>query len=82
MKTIFAAALLALVAGSTAFARVEPIPGSITYENPEARLQKAPAGSSFPHSFLADDGTKVNETYRVNNDKTLTLVERSVSSDT
>ncbi len=33
MKTIISAALISLAAGSAAFASVQPIPGSITYDN-------------------------------------------------
>ena len=42
MKTIISAALISLAAGSAAFASVQPIPGSITYDNANVQLEKAP----------------------------------------
>ncbi|MBC2775966.1 hypothetical protein H6M51_24395, partial [Rhizobium sp. AQ_MP] len=46
MKTIISAALISIAAGSAAFAAVQPIPGSITYDNANVQLEKAPAGST------------------------------------
>ncbi|MDR7031316.1 ribosome-interacting GTPase 1, partial [Rhizobium rosettiformans] len=56
MKTIISAALISLAASSAAFAAVEPIPGSITYDNANVQLEKAPAGSTFFHTFANGDG--------------------------
>ncbi len=80
MKTIISAALLAIATGSAAFASVQPIPGSITYENSNAMLEKAPAGSTFFHTFAKGDGRDVREVYKVNADKSVTLVNRTVSN--
>ncbi len=81
MKTILSAALIAVVAGSAAFAEIQPIPGSLTYGNANVHLQKAPAGSTMFHKFISRDGDKVNEVYRVNQDRTVTLVNRSIIND-
>jgi hypothetical protein len=85
MKTT-AAALLTTLAGlmtiagtSSAFA-VEPVPGSITYGGAQSRLEQAPAGSNFFHTFYLD-GSEVHEIYKVNADRTVSLVSRSVSND-
>ncbi len=80
MKTIISAALISLAAGSAAFASVQPIPGSITYDNAGVQLEKAPAGSTFFHTFSNGDGRDVREIYKVNADKTVTLVNRTVSN--
>ncbi|QEE43738.1 hypothetical protein FVA81_03715 (plasmid) [Rhizobium sp. WL3] len=80
MKSIITTALLSLVAGSAAFASVEPIPGSITYDNADVMLEKAPAGSTFFHTFANGDGRDVREIYKVNADKSVTLVNRTVSN--
>ena len=78
MKTIAAALLTTIAAASAAFA-IEPIPGSITYGGAQPRLEQAPAGSNFFHTFYAD-GSEVNEIYKVNADRTVSLVHRSVSN--
>lgn len=80
MKTIITAALFALVTGSATFAAVQPIPGSITYNNANVQLEKAPAGSTFFHTFSNGDGRDVREVYKVNSDKTVTLVNRTISN--
>ena len=80
MKTILSAALIALAAGTSAFASVQPIPGSITYDNANVQLEKAPAGSTFFHTFNNGDGRDVREVYKVNADKTVTLVDRQISN--
>jgi hypothetical protein len=79
MKTI-AAALLASLLGTTAALAVEPIPGSITYGGAQPRLELAPTGSNFFHTFYLN-GTEVHEIYKVNADRTISLVSRSVSND-
>ncbi|QEE43192.1 hypothetical protein FVA81_00610 (plasmid) [Rhizobium sp. WL3] len=80
MKTIIYSALISLVAGSAAFASVQPIPGSITYGNTDVQLEKAPVGSTFFHTFANGDGRDVREIYKVNPDKSVTLVNRTVSN--
>ncbi|MBX9470057.1 MAG: hypothetical protein KL839_20395 [Rhizobium sp.] len=80
MKTIISAALIAIAAGTSAFAAVQPIPGSITYDNANVQLEKAPAGSTFFHTFANGDGRDVREIYKVNADKSVTLVNRTISN--
>lgn len=79
MKTIAAALLTAIAAASAAFA-IEPIPGSITYGGAQPRLEQAPAGSNFFHTFYAN-GSEIHEIYQVNADRTVSLVSRSVAND-
>jgi hypothetical protein len=43
-------------------------------------LEKAPAGSTFFHTFSNGDGRDVREIYKVNADKSVTLVNRTVSN--
>ncbi len=80
MKTILSAALISLAAGSAAFAAVQSIPGSITYDNAHVQLEKAPVGSTFFHTFANGDGRDVREVYKVNADKSVTLVNRTISN--
>ncbi|KQW26437.1 hypothetical protein ASE36_20920 [Rhizobium sp. Root274] len=80
MKAIISAALISLMTGSAAFASVAPIPGSITYGNANVQLEKAPAGSTFFHTFPDGSGRDVREIYKVNEDKSVTLVNRTVSN--
>ncbi|MGL3605193.1 hypothetical protein ACSV9I_01630 [Rhizobium sp. G187] len=80
MKTILSAALIALAAGSAAYANVQPIPGSITYDNANVHLEQAPVGSTFFHTFSNGDGRDVREVYKVNADKSVTLVNRTISN--
>jgi hypothetical protein len=77
MQTILSSALLAVVAGSTAIANVEPIRGSITYDQTDVRVEKAAVGSIFFHNFTDGEGRDVREIYRVNPDQTVTLVART-----
>jgi ribosome-interacting GTPase 1 len=80
MKTIISAALIALAAGTSAFAAIQPIPGSITYDNAQVQLEKAPVGSTVLHTFSNGDGRDVREVYKVNADKSVTLVNRTFSN--
>ncbi|SMC56830.1 hypothetical protein [Rhizobium sp. RU36D] len=79
MNKFAAATLIAVLAGSSAAFALEPIPGSLTYGGANVQLQKAPAGSSFEHAFITSTGDRAIETYRVNADKTVTLVTRDHS---
>ncbi len=57
-------------------AALEPIPGSITYGGqPATRLVKAPIGSPVAHEFFSE-GTRYSETYIIQADRTLKLVDR------
>lgn len=73
MNKVLAAALLAVVAGTSSAFALEPIEGSISSS---ARLEKAPAGSSFSHEFISN-GTAYKETYRVQPDRSLQLIDRT-----
>ena len=79
MKFI-AAALLPTLAGISAAFAVEPIPGSITYGGAQPRLEQAPTGSNFFHTFYTG-GSEVREIYQVNADRTVSIVSRSMSND-
>lgn len=81
MKTIAATALLATLVGASSAFALQPIPGSITYDGHQAQLEKAPAGSNFFHTFYGPNGQEVREIYKVNADRTVTLVSRSVAND-
>lgn len=80
MKFLFLAPMIALLSVSSALANIQPVPGSITYDNPDARLTKAPVGSTFFHTFADKNGGKVREVYRVNEDRSLTIVHRALST--
>lgn len=77
MKKVFAVALLTTaLAGCTATA-LEPIPGSITYGGqPRSRLTKSPVGSPVTHQFYGQDGRRYHETYLIQPDRSLKLVDR------
>ncbi|WP_443216644.1 hypothetical protein [Rhizobium sp. Leaf341] len=64
---------------SCAPVRVEPIPGSITYggHQPRTKLTKAPVGSTFTNQVTDEMGCPAIETYRVETDRSLTLLRRS-----
>ncbi|ODR91114.1 hypothetical protein A8M32_09825 [Sinorhizobium alkalisoli] len=56
---------------------LEPIPGSITYGGqPRTKLKKAPVGSIVPHQFNDRFGRRVYETYVIEPDRSLRLVDR------
>ncbi|MDQ0421379.1 hypothetical protein GVN24_04535 [Rhizobium sp. CRIBSB] len=79
MKFIAAALLTSLAGASAAFA-LEPVPGSITYGGAQPRLEQAPAGSNFFHTFYLN-GHEVHEIYKVNADRSVALVSRTVAND-
>lgn len=79
MKTILSAAVFAIAASTAAVAGPMPIPGSITHEN-AAQLDQSPVGSTVLHTFSDGSGRDVNEVYKVNDDRSLTLVSRSISN--
>jgi hypothetical protein len=58
---------------------IQPIPGSITYGGqPRTRLTKSPVGSSFTHEFDNQFGYRVIERYRIEPDRSLSLISRRV----
>lgn len=72
-------ATLALAGCTTGGMTLEPIPGSITYHaQPRTKLTKAPVGSTFEHQFIDDRGREVYETYRIEPDRSLSIVRRYV----
>jgi hypothetical protein len=77
---IIAAALIATIASTSAAFALQPVPGSITYGGTQPRLEQAPAGSTFFHTFYLN-GSEVHEIYKVNADRTVSLVSRSMSND-
>ena len=79
MKGIVVVGILAgmLAACQTNEAGLEPIRGSITYGGqPRQRLQKSPIGSIVPHIFTDQWGERVRETYILQPDRSLKLVDR------
>ena len=82
MRKLSLLLVLALASCTSAGVGVEPIPGSITYGGqPRAKLTKAPAGSTMSHSFRTGDGRIALETYRIEPDRSLTLLRREIISD-
>ncbi|QRM54082.1 hypothetical protein [Sinorhizobium sp. BG8] len=81
MRKLFlaiAAILLGLSDVSQAAGRYpDPIPGSLTYHGqPRSKLKKAPVGSIFQHQFRDQFGYLMIETYRIQPDRSLLLIER------
>jgi hypothetical protein len=71
--------LVALAGCSSTSIELQPIPGSITYGGqPKSKLTKAPIGSRVPHEFRDEFGQKVRETYIIEPDRSLRLVNRVV----
>jgi hypothetical protein len=62
---------------SNAGGPIQPIPGSITYGGqPRGKLTKSPIGSVVPHEFYDETGRRTEETYIIQPDRSLKLVER------
>lgn len=80
MKILAAATLVTALAGSSAAFALEPIEGSITYGGHQSYLEKAPVGSNFFHNF-SSNGNDVREIYKVNADRSVSLVSRSIAND-
>ena len=58
---------------------LQPIPGSITYGGqPRMKLTKSPIGSQVPHRFTDQWGDDVYETYIIQPDRSLRLVDRKI----
>ncbi|OHV78696.1 hypothetical protein [Rhizobium sp. LCM 4573] len=75
MKMIISAAVAAVLSTTSALA-LEPIEGSITYKNPNAvRLEKAPVASPVTNKFFYN-GEHYEDTYLVQPDRSLKLVNR------
>ena len=72
MKTLVSAALLTVLAGTSAAFAVQQIPGSID----TGYTEKAPAGSVVNHRFYDQFGNDQAETYKVKSDGSLELISR------
>lgn len=78
MKTLISTcAILVGLASCTPYYD-EPIPGSITYggHQPRTKLTKAPIGSTFTNQIMDETGRMAIETYRIEPDRSLTLIRR------
>jgi len=61
---------------------IAPIKGSITYGGqPRSKLTKSPIGSTFPHEFIDQFGDRVSETYVIEPDRSLRIIDRHVISE-
>jgi hypothetical protein len=91
MKSAIALTIAALaLAGCTASATtasfslndragLEPIPGSITYRGQtRTRLTRSPIGSTLSHQFNDQYGREVHETYVIEPDRSLKIIDRYV----
>lgn len=78
VRSLTAIALAATLAGCNASAaRLEPVPGSITYNGqPRTKLTKSPVGSTFEHRFRDRFGDEWVERYRIRPDRSLEIVSR------
>ncbi|MGE6743091.1 hypothetical protein ACQKGC_22730 [Allorhizobium pseudoryzae] len=76
MKMLIAAALAGVLLAGCTTPQVDPIPGSITYGGqPRTKLTKSPVGSLLTHQFNAD-GRVAIETYVLQPDRSLKLIDR------
>ncbi|HEV7433658.1 MAG TPA: hypothetical protein VGO22_02115 [Pseudorhizobium sp.] len=56
----------------------DPVPGSLIYGGqPSGQLTKAPVGSTLTHRFYDDFAQEWEELYRIQPDRSLTLVRRT-----
>lgn len=73
---LFFTAVVVVLAGCTTV-DLQPIPGSITYNGqPRTKLTKSPVGSTFPHRFRDPYGNSYVETYRIEPDRSLSIIDR------
>jgi hypothetical protein len=74
---VLACAAFLTACDQTGGASLRPIPGSITYGGqPTQKLTKSPIGSIVPHIFTDQWGDRVRETYIIQPDRSLKLVDR------
>ncbi|MDK4741220.1 hypothetical protein QA648_26355 (plasmid) [Rhizobium sp. CB3171] len=82
MRRIILLAVVGLITCScdqTGTSSLQPIPGSITYGGqPRMKLTKSPIGSQVPHRFTDQWGDDVFETYIIQPDRSLRLVDRKI----
>lgn len=63
-------------------AGLAPIPGSITYGGqPRTKLTRSPVGSTFSHEFTNQLGREVHETYMIEPDRSLKIIDRYVKRE-
>ncbi len=75
---IFAFSIATLILLAAPAIALEPIPGSITFGGqPATRLEKSPIGSSLSHDFYSGS-TRYSETYILQPDRSLKLVNRTM----
>lgn len=68
-----------LAACNTTETSLQPIPGSITYGGqPHMKLTKSPVGARIEHRFTNQWGEDVYETYILQPDRSLKLVNREI----
>jgi hypothetical protein len=59
-----------------------PIPGSITYKGqPRTKLTIVPIGSTFSHEINLGNGDYVIETYQVQPDRSLKIINRYIRKE-
>jgi len=76
---IFAGLSALLAACSQTDTELKPIPGSITYRGqPQQKLTQSPVGARIRHHFTNDLGQDVYETYVLQPDRSLKLINREV----
>ncbi|KQZ97709.1 MULTISPECIES: hypothetical protein [Rhizobium/Agrobacterium group] len=85
-KSLIAVSILALALASCttgiSSANLEPIPGSITYNGqPRTKLTKSPIGSTFTHNFRRWNGDRVIETYQIQPDRSIKIIDRRIIRD-
>ncbi len=79
MNKTFALALIAAVAGSSSAFALETGYGSVNSNGVPARLEKAPVGSPVTYDVY-ENGNRYRETYVVQSDRSLKLVDRAFSN--
>lgn len=83
MKTMILICSAAMLLSACTASEVRPVPGSITYggQQPRTKLTKAPIGSTFTNQVTDGYGRQAIETYRIEPDRSLTLIRRNVIKD-
>ncbi|OLP60127.1 hypothetical protein BJF93_10300 [Xaviernesmea oryzae] len=79
MKRIIPALLLIPIIGgcSSTEPGIRPVPDSLTYRGqPASHTVKAPVGSTFTHEVRDEFGHRAQETYRIEADRSVTLLRR------
>ncbi|QCI97989.1 hypothetical protein [Agrobacterium larrymoorei] len=81
--SILALALAGCTTGNEISSRsLEPIPGSITYNGqPRTKLTKSPIGSTYTHNFRTWNGDRVIETYQIQPDRSVKIIDRRIIRD-